>query len=164
MNSLANCLLKIDDSCEEIDSDKNFVKMTTPGRHKNINVIMVYFCYKWSRTIGLNTTNIFLIKLSSDIQQVNFLGKQLNIVKFFQPCYQLATKELFRHLLIDLDPKTSDCLRYCSNITEPVPKVFYLTSDKEETNPLNNETEKKVYNEANGAFATKRVEEIFAQQ
>ena len=55
----------------------------------------------------------------------------------------MATKESFGHLFIDLDPKTSDCLRYCSNITEPAPKVFYLPCDEAETTPLNNDKEEK---------------------
>ena len=121
LNSLANCLLIIDDTCEEIYNDKEFVKLATAGRHKNINVIYIkhnlYQQSKWSRTIDSNTTNIILFKSARDIQQVEFLGKQLNLVKFLKHCYQLATKEPFGHLLIDLDPKTSDCLRYCSNIT-----------------------------------------------
>ena len=74
----------------------------------------------------------------------------------------MATKEPFGHLHIDLDPKTSDCLRYCSNITEPGPSIFYLPSDKAETTPLNNEREKIIYTEASGAFAAKTVKEIFA--
>ena len=37
LNSLANCLLIIDDSCEEIYNDKKFVKLATARRHKNIN-------------------------------------------------------------------------------------------------------------------------------
>ena len=81
----------------------------------------------------------------------------MNLVKFLKHCYQLATNEPFGHLLIDLDPKTSDCLRYCSNITEPGPSVFYLPSDKAEKTPLNNEREKIVYTEANGAFAAKKL-------
>ena len=39
--SLANCLLIIDDSCEEIYNDKEFVKLATAGRHKNINVFYI---------------------------------------------------------------------------------------------------------------------------
>ena len=74
----------------------------------------------------------------------------------------MATKEAFGHLLIDLDPETSDCLGYCSNITEPGPSIFYLPSDKAETTPLSNEREKIIYTEANGAFAAKTVKEIFA--
>ena len=140
--SLANCLLIIDDSCEEIYNDKEFVKLATAGHHKNIRVIYtkhnLYQQSKWYRTIDLNTTQILLIKSARDIQQVEFLGKQLNLVNLLKHCYQLATKEKFGHLLIDLDPKTSDFLKYCSNITEPSPTVFYLPSDNAETTPLNN--------------------------
>ena len=50
-------------------------------------------------------------------------------------------------MFIDLDPKT--CLRYCSNITEPGPAVFYLPSDKAETTPLNYERERKIYTQLN---------------
>ena len=74
----------------------------------------------------------------------------------------MATEEPFEHLLIDLDPKTSDCLRYCSNITVPGPTVLYLPSDKAETTPLNNEREKIIYTEANDAFAYKTIKEIRA--
>ena len=35
---------------------------------------------------------------------------------FLKESYEFATKQPFGHLLIDLDPKTSDFLRYCSNI------------------------------------------------
>ena len=107
-------------------------------------------------------THHFLVKSARNIQQVEFLGKQLNLVKFLKYCNQLATKEPFGHLLIDLYPKTSDCLRYCSNIFEPGPSILYLPSDKAETTPLNNEREKIIYIEANGAFAAKTVKEIFA--
>ena len=128
LNILANCLLIIDDSCEEFYTDKEFVNLATAGRHKNINVIYIkhnlYQQSNWSRTIDLNTTHIISFKSARDIQQVEFIGKQLNLVKFLQHCYQLVTKEPFVHLLIDLDPKTSDCFRYCSNITEPGPTVF----------------------------------------
>ena len=97
LNSLANCLLIIDDSCEEICNDKEFVKLATAGRHKNINVIYIkhhlYQQSKWSRTIDLNTTRIILIKSARDVHQVQFVGKQLNLVKFLKHYYQLATKE-----------------------------------------------------------------------
>ena len=36
LNSLAKIFLIIDDSCEEINNDKEFVKLTTAERHKNI--------------------------------------------------------------------------------------------------------------------------------
>ena len=39
LNNLENCLLIIDNSCVEIFSDKEFVKLHTAGRYKNNNVI-----------------------------------------------------------------------------------------------------------------------------
>ena len=44
-------------------------------------------------------------------------------------------------MLVVLDPKTSDCLRYCSNIVEPGISIFYIPSDKAEVTPLTNERE-----------------------
>ena len=38
---LEDCLFIFDDSCEEIYSDKTFVKLATAGRHKNIDTIYV---------------------------------------------------------------------------------------------------------------------------
>ena len=166
LNSLANCLLIIEDSCEEIYNDKEFVKLTTAGRHKNINVTYIrqnlYQQSKWSRTIDLNTTHIILFKSARDIQQFEFLGKQLNLVKFLKHCYQLETKEPLGHLLIELDLKIFDCLRYCANITESGPTDFYLPSDKAETTPLHNEREKIIFTEAKGTFAAKPVKDILA--
>ena len=114
LNGLANCLPIKDESCEENYNDKEFVKLATAGRHKNINIIYIkhnlYQQSKWFRTIDLNTTHIILFKSARDKQQIEILGKQLNLVKVLKHCYQLATNEPFGHLLIDLDPKTSDCL------------------------------------------------------
>ena len=41
LNSLANCVLIIDDSCKGVYNDKEFVKLATAGCHKNINVICI---------------------------------------------------------------------------------------------------------------------------
>ena len=105
-------------------------KLATAGRHKNISVIYVkhnlFQQSKWSRTIDLNTTHIILFKSPRDIQQIGLIGRQLNNTQFLKDSYELATKQPFGHLLIDLDPKTSDVLRYCSNIVPPGPSVFYL--------------------------------------
>ena len=137
-------------------NDKEFVKLATAGRHKNINVIYVkhnlYQQSKWSRTIDLNTTHIILLKSPRGVQQVEFLGKQLNLTLFLKNCYEIATRETFGHLLIDLDPKTSDCLRFCSNITKPGPSVFYIPSYKADITNISNEREKILYNKANGTF------------
>ena len=115
-----------------------------------------------ARTIDLNTTQNILFKSTHNMQKAEFLGKQLYLVKFLKYCYQLATKGSFGHLLIDRDPKTSDSLRLFSNIFELRPKVFYHSSDKAKTTPLNIEREKFINTEANGTVATKTVKEIFA--
>ena len=46
ISELEDCLLVFDDSCEEIFNDKEFSKLATAGRHKNISVIYVGLsCY-----------------------------------------------------------------------------------------------------------------------
>ena len=144
LRNIENILLVFDDSCEEIYNDEEFVKLATAGRHKGLDVIYVkhnsFQQSRWSRTIDLNTSHIILFKSSRDIQQLDHLGRQLNAPKFLRQSYELATKNSFGHLLIDLDPRTSDCLRYCSNIITPGPSIFYLPLDK--ASPITNEREK----------------------
>ena len=108
---------------------------------------------KWSQTIGLNTSHIILLKSPRDIQQISYIGKQLNDTKFLKDSYDLATKQPFGHLLIDLDPKTTDSLRYCSNIVPPGPTVFYLPSSKAVITHLSNERERDMNADANARDA-----------
>ena len=121
----------LDDSCEEIYNDKEFVKLATAGRHKGLIVIYVkhnlFQQSRWSRTIDLNTSQIILFKSPRDIQQLDHLGRQLNLPKFLRQPYELATEDSFGHLLKDFDPRTSDCLRYDSNIVPPGPPIFLFT-------------------------------------
>ena len=153
VNNLRDCMIVFDDTCEEIFNEKDFVKLATAGRHKNVHVIYVkhnlFQQSKQSRTIDLNTTHLILFKSPRDIQQIDYLGRQLNNAKFLRHAYQLATKEDFGHLLIDLDPKTSECLRYSSNIVPPSPTIFYLPSSKAVITSLENERERIMYIEAN---------------
>ena len=152
MPNLENCLVVFDDSCEEIYNEKEFVKLATAGRHRGVHVIFVkhnlYHQSKKSRTIDLNTTHIILFKSPRDVQQVEVLGKQLNLTVFLKNCYQKATERSFGHLLIDLSPKTSDFLRYCSNIVEPGPSVFYIPAKNAEITKITNEKEKSLYAKA----------------
>ena len=153
ISQLENCLLVFDDSCEEIFNDKEFSKLATAGRHRNISVIYVkhnlFQQSKWSRTIDLNTTHIILFKSPRDIQQITYIDKQLNKTSFLKESYELATKLPFGHLLIDLDPKTSDSLRYCSNIVQPGPTIFYLPSSKAVITNSTDERGRVMYAEAN---------------
>ena len=153
VSELEDCLLVFEGSCEEIFKDKEFSKLATAGRHKNISVIYVkhnlFQQSKWSRTIDLNTTHIILFKSPRDTQQIGLIGRQLNNTQFLKESYELATKQPFGHLLIDLDPKTSDLLRYCTNIVPPGPSILYLPSAKAVITNLTNETERTMYAAAN---------------
>ena len=164
ISQLENCLLVFDDSCEEIFNDKEFSKLATAGRHKKISVIYVkhnlFQQSKWSRTIDLNTTHIILFKSPRDIQQISYIGKQLNNTNFLKDSYDLSTKQPFGHLLIDLDPKTTDSLRYCSNIVPPGPTIFYLPSSKAVITHLTNERERDMYAEAKARNAGKHAKKI----
>ena len=153
ISELENCLLVFDGSCEEIFNDKEFSKLATAGRHKNINVIYVkhnsFQQSKWSRTIDLNTTHIILFKSPLEIQQIGLIGRQLNNTQVLKDSYELATKQPFGHLLIDLDQKTSVVLLYCSNIVPPGPSVFYLPPAKAVITNFSNDRERALFSAAN---------------
>ena len=117
---LSNCLLIFDPSCKEIFNEKDFVKIATSGRHCKLYVNYVkhnlFHQSKWKRTIDLNKTHIILFKSLCDIQQIEYLGKQLNCLQLHKDAYKLATAESYGHLVIDLDPKTNQGLRFASQI------------------------------------------------
>ena len=125
---------------------KRIFKISNRRRHRNISVIYVkhnlFQQSRFSRTIDLSTTHIILFKSP---QQITFIGGQLNKSQFLKESYELATKEPFGHLLIDLDPKTSDVLRYFSNIVPPGPSMFYLPSAKAVITNLSDERERSLY-------------------
>ena len=150
--NLSNCLLIFDDSCEEIFNDKEFVKIATSGRHRKLHVIYVkhnlFHQSKWSRTIDLNTTHIILFKTLRDIQQIEYLGKQLNCLLLLKDAYKLSTAEPYGHLIIDLDPKTGQCLRFASQIIGPDPSIFFILSEEAVVIPITNEKETFDYAQA----------------
>ena len=152
--NLSHCLLTYDDSCEEIFNDKKFVKIATSGSHCKINVIYVKHNLlhqsKRSRTIDLNTTHIILFKLLRDIQQIEYLGKQLNCLQLIKEAYKLATAEPFGHLINDFDPKTSQGLRFASHIIGPNSSIFYIPSEEAVVTPITNEKETFAFAQAMG--------------
>ena len=105
---------------------------------------------KWSRTIDLNTSHIILFKSLRDIQQTEYLGKQLNCFQLIEEAYKLATAELFGHLMIDLEPKTSHGLRFSSQLIGPNPSIFYISSPEAVITTTTNEKETIAYAQAMG--------------
>ena len=67
--------------------------------------------------------------------------------------YELATKEPFGRLLIDLYPKTSNSLCYFLNIGQPSPKFFNLPFFKAVITTLTDEREKIRYAKPNTRVA-----------
>ena len=120
---MLDSLLVYDDSCEEIFNDKEFVKIATSGRQRKLHVIYIkhnlFQQSKWSRTTDLNTTHIVLFKSLRDIQQIEYLGKQLNCLQLLKDAYKLATAQPYGHLIIELDPKTSQSLQFSSQLIGP---------------------------------------------
>lgn len=121
-------LLIFDDMCEEAASSPEFQSLATSGRHKNMHVLFIkhnlFHQSKFSRTIDLNTTHIILFKSPRDQDQIGYLGRQLGNRKFLMASYKDATSEPFGHLMIDLDPRCNENLRYCNNITKT--SLFYI--------------------------------------
>ena len=152
--NLSHCLLIYDDSCEEIFDDKEFVKVATSGRHRKLHVIYIkhylFHQSKWSRTFDLNTTHILLFKSLRNIQQIEYLGKQLNCLQLIKEAYKLATAEPFGHLMVDLDPKTSQGLRFSSQLIGPDPSIFYISSPEAVITTITNEKEIFAYAQAMG--------------
>ena len=104
----------------------------------------------WSRTIDLNTTHIILFKSLRDIQQIEYLGKQLNCLLLLKDAYKLATAEPYGHLIIDLDPKTSQGLRFASQIIGPDPSIYYIPAQEAVITPITNERETFAYAQSMG--------------
>ena len=79
------------------------MKFAVAGTHKKFIAFSrnnLFHQSKWSRTIDLNTTHIILFKSPRDLQQIDYLGRQLKKVEFLRDCYTRATSEPHGHLLI----------------------------------------------------------------
>ena len=72
----------------------------------------------------------------------------MNSSRILTEAYKSATFEPYGHLVIDLDPKTSDQLRFSSNLIGPEPSIFYITAGKSTITPLTNEAEARGYTAA----------------
>ena len=153
-----------DDSCKETFNGKKFVKIATSGRHRKLHVIYVkqnlFLQSKWSRTIDLNTTQVVLFKSLCVSQQIHCLGKLLNWLQFLTEAYKFARAESYGHLVIDLDPKTAQGLRFSSNFIGPEPTVFYFPSQEADITTLANEKKKTCECWSFGALAVTRNQKL----
>ena len=80
------CVLIFNNSREENFNGKDFVKPAATGRHKNVNVNKTPSLPQQNKcllTKHLNTAHISLLKITLDVQQVKFLGTQLDLPHSF---------------------------------------------------------------------------------
>ena len=128
-------LLIFDDSCEEISSTKEFVKIATAGRHKGLSTISIkhnlFHQSRLGRDIEMQNTHIVLFKSLRDVLQINTLSQQLRLGSELKDWYKKATSIPYGHLLLDLTPKTVDSLRFCTN-SGSIPTIFFLPETKQE--------------------------------
>ena len=141
-NNGTKYLLIFDDSCEEISSSKDFVKIPTAGGHKGLSTIYSKHNFFHQSRLGshieLQNTHIVLFKSHRDVLQKNTLSQQLRLGSQLKDWYTKATSIPYGHLLIDLSPKTLNSLRFCTN-SRPIHSIFFLPQHKQQTTFVNDE-------------------------
>ena len=151
-------ILIFDDSCEEISSSKEFMKIATAGRHKGLSTVYIkhnlFHQSRLGREIELQNTHIVLFKSPRDVLQINTLSQQLGLGSQLKDWYTRATSVPCGYLLIDLTPKTVDSLRYCTN-SSSTPSLFFLPQSRQQITFLNDEHTTSLYSD--------RVPEIFPE-
>ena len=122
-------LLIFDHSCAEICISKEFVDIATAGRHRGFSTRYIkhnlFHQSKLGRDDELQNTQIVFFKSPRDVHQVATLSVQLGLGLALIGWYRDATSVPFRHLLIDLSPRTDDRLRYCTKSGNK-PSKFYV--------------------------------------
>jgi hypothetical protein len=114
-------LYVIDDFMGEKDGiiSKLFTKKSHHGNLSVIYIVQNLFHHsKEHRTISFNASYLCITKNVRDASEIVHLSKQLypNNTKFFQQAYQLATKEPYSYLFVDLTPACPDEIRIRSGI------------------------------------------------
>ena len=114
-------LYVIDDFMGEKDGviSKLFTKKSHHGNLSVIYIVQNLFHHsKEHRTIYFNASYLCITKNVRDASQIVHLAKQLypNNTKFFRQAYQLATKESYSYLFVDLTPACPDEIRIRSGI------------------------------------------------
>lgn len=162
-NDGTNYLLIFDDSCAEISRSKEFEKLATAGRHKKLNVIYIkhnlFHKSPIGRDVELQNTHIVLFKSPRDVNQISKLGQQLGLGKNLEIWYKTATEKPFGHLLIDLSPRTSDRLRFCTD-SGTFPTKIFLPSSQARITQLNDDHTKRLYSQALPDFYSQMSESV----
>ena len=128
-NNGTKYLLLFDDSCDDIFNSKDFLDISTAGRHRGLSTIYnrdnLFHQIKLVRDVELQNTHIVRFKSSHGVTQVSTVSAQLGVGSQLVEWYRDATSVPHGHLLIDFSPRTDDRLHYCTN-TGALPSKFYI--------------------------------------
>ena len=123
-----------------------------PENTKNVQYVLIkdkfFHQSNWSRTIDLDTTQIMLFKSPRILRQIDHFERQLRKVEILGECYNRATSEPYRYLMVDLETKTSECLQVGFHITAPNVTIIHILSEIANETNVTNEREKRAYAEA----------------
>ena len=93
-NNETKYLLIFDDTCEEISSSNDFVKIATAGRHKGLSTIYIkhnlFHQSRLGRDIELKQTHIVWFKSSRDVLQINTLSQYFGLGSQLKDWYTKA--------------------------------------------------------------------------
>ena len=136
------------DSSEKICNSKAFVDIATAGRHCGLRTFYIkhnlFHQSKLGRNVELQNTQIVVFKSPRDLMPVSTLSAQTGLGSELVDWYRDGTSAPYGHLLIDLSPRTDDCLRYCTN-TGSIPSKFYIPDRLKQSKILDDEHTKSHY-------------------
>ena len=118
-NSGTRYLVIFDDSCGETYNSIAFVHTDVAGRHLELSTIYIkhnlFHQSKLGRDVELQNRRIVPFRSPRDEMQVSTPTTQMGLGPELKDWYRDATSVLYRHLVIDLSPRTDDRQRYCTN-------------------------------------------------
>ena len=138
-------MLFFDHSGEEICNSKAFNDIATADSHLSLSTIYIkhnlFHQSKLGRDVELQNTHIVLLKSRRDVMQVTTLSTHLGLGSELVDWYRNATSVPFGHMLIDLSPRTDNCLRNCTN-TGCISSKFYNPDRLKQSKFLDDELSK----------------------
>ena len=151
------CLLIFDDSCEEICYSKAFVDIGIARAHRGLSTIYIednlFHQSKIGRDVELHNKHIVPFKSPGDVMQVSTRSAQLGLGSELVDWYRDATSVPYRHLLIDLSPRTDDRQRYCTN-TGSIRSIFYVPELLKHLKSLADEHRRSLFSNCSNRFPT----------
>ena len=110
--------LILDDVMEELSNNKKASRLFTKfSHHLNISIffLMQNLFHRGLRDISLNCQYLLLFRSARDVGQIQLLGRQLGLRHLVQ-AYEVAIKEEYGYLFVNLHPKTPAILKLQSHL------------------------------------------------